>query len=151
MGSNQRRERTTTEVKPPFSSEQQSLIFLDTNFLMALGQIPNFNLSYELDRVIPGNRVLVVIKPIYSELKKIHLKGNPKEQMESRIAIEFVHKYCQQWPSEYKHRNIDFILLHYGKERNGIIATNDRKLKRMARKKRIKLLYIRNQRFLELQ
>ena len=118
---------------------------------MALCQMPNFNLSYELDRVIPRNRVLVVLEPIFSELKKLHLKGNPKERMESRVAIEFVHKYCQQWPSEYNHRNIDFILLQYGKERHGIIATNDRKLKRMARKKGIKLLYIRNQRFLELQ
>lgn len=118
---------------------------------MALSQMANFNLSYELDRVIPGNRILVVLDPIFSELKKLNLKGNPKDRMESRIAIEFVHKYCQQWPSEYSHRNIDFILLHYGKEKSGIIATNDRKLKRMARKNGIKLLYIRNQRFLELQ
>jgi len=127
------------------------LIFLDTNFLMALGQNPNFNLSYELDRVIPGNRVLIVLDPIFSELEKLNLKGNPKERMEARIAIEFVDKYCQRWPSEYNHRNIDFILLHYGEEKNGIIATNDRKLKKMARKNGIKLLYIRNQRFLELQ
>ncbi|MHA2245608.1 MAG: type II toxin-antitoxin system VapC family toxin [Candidatus Hodarchaeales archaeon] len=151
MGSYSRWERATAEVKHLSSSNQRSLIFLDTNFLMALCQMPNFNLSYELDRVIPRNRILVVLEPIFSELKKLHLKGKPKERMESRVAIEFVHKYCQQWPSEYNHRNIDFILLHYGKERNGIIATNDRKLKRMARKKGIKLLYIRNQRFLELQ
>ncbi|MFW9906555.1 MAG: PIN domain-containing protein [Candidatus Thorarchaeota archaeon] len=126
-------------------------MFLDTNFLMALGQNPNFNLSYELDRVIPGKRALVVLDPIFSELKKLNLKGNPKEQMEARIAIEFVQKYCQQWPSEYKHRNVDFILLHYGKEKNGILATSDHKLKKIARKIGIKLLYIRNQRFLELQ
>lgn len=118
---------------------------------MALSQNPNFNLSYELDRVIPGNRVLIVLDPIFSELEKLNLKGNPKERMEARIAIEFVHKYCQRWPSVYNHRNIDFILLYYGKEKKGIIATNDRKLKKLVRKNRIKLLYIRNQRFLELQ
>jgi rRNA-processing protein FCF1 len=118
---------------------------------MAISQNPNFNLSYELDRIIPGNRVLVVLEPIFSELQKLHQKGNPKDQMHSRLAIEFVNKHCQQWPSEYSHRNIDFILLHYGKERKGIIATNDRKLKRMALKKGIKILYIRSQRFLELQ
>jgi rRNA-processing protein FCF1 len=118
---------------------------------MALSQNPSLNLSYELDRVIPGKRVLVVLDPIFTELEKLNLKGNPKEQMEARIAIEFVDKYCQQWPSEYEHRNIDFVLLYYGKEKNGIIATGDRKLKKLARKKGIKLLYIRNQRFLELQ
>ena len=37
------------------------------------------------------------------------------------------------------------------KDKNGILATSDRKLKKMARKIGIKLLYIRNQRFLELQ
>ncbi|UCG03717.1 MAG: hypothetical protein JSW11_06970 [Candidatus Heimdallarchaeota archaeon] len=118
---------------------------------MALCQNPNFNLSYELDRVIPGKRRLIVLDPIFSELEKLNLKGNPKDRIEARVAIEFVHKYCQRWPSEYSHRNIDFVLLHYGKEKDGIIATNDRKLKRMARKNGIKLLYIRNQRFLELQ
>ncbi|MFX0015576.1 MAG: PIN domain-containing protein [Promethearchaeota archaeon] len=126
-------------------------IFLDTNFLMALGQMPSFNLSYELDRVIPRKKELIVLDPIFSELEKLHLEGTPKERQISRVAIEFVHKYCKQWPSEYHHRNIDFILLYYGKERSGIIATNDRKLKSMARKKGIKSLYIRNQRFLELQ
>lgn len=131
--------------------EQRSLIFLDTNFLMAISQHPNFNVSFELDRVIPGNRVLIVLEPIFSELQKLFLKGNPKDRMHSRLAIDFVHKHCQQWPSEYSHRNIDFILLYYGKERKGIVATNDRKLKRMARKKGIKILYIRSQRFLELQ
>ncbi|MFX0123019.1 MAG: PIN domain-containing protein [Candidatus Hodarchaeota archaeon] len=151
MGSHKRWERTTAELNSPNSDGEQTLIFLDTNFLMALSQNPNFNLSYELDRVIPGNRVLVVLDPIFSELEKLNLKGNPKERMEARTAIEFVHKYCQQWPSEYSHRNVDFVLLHHGKEKKGIIATNDHKLKRMARKNGIKLLYIRSQRFLELQ
>ena len=62
---------------------------------MALSQNPNFNLSYELDRVIPGNRVLVILDPIFSELEKLNLKGNPKDRMEARIAIEFVHKYIE--------------------------------------------------------
>ena len=118
---------------------------------MALSQNPNFNLSYELDRVIPGKRVLIVLDPIFSELEKLNLQGTPKERMEARIAIEFVHKYCQRCPSDFKHRNVDFVLLHHGKDKNGILATSDRKLKKMARKIGIKLLYIRNQRFLELQ
>ena len=117
---------------------------------MALAQMPSFNLSYELDRVIPGNRVLIVLKPIFLELQKLNQEGTPKTQAESRFAIEFVRKNCQQWDSDYNHRNIDFILLQYGEDRNGIIATNDRRLKRLARKKRIRVLYIRSRRYLEL-
>ncbi|UCE14603.1 MAG: hypothetical protein JSV04_05335 [Candidatus Heimdallarchaeota archaeon] len=152
MGSYSRWERKTSELDNSSENHDHiTFIFLDTNFLMALSQLTNFNLSYELDRVIPGNRKLIVLEPIFSELRKLQEQGNPKVQMESRIAIDFVHKFCQKKPSEYDHRNIDFILLHYGKERNGIIATNDRKLKRAARKKGIKTLYIRSRRFLELQ
>lgn len=147
MGSYSRWERKTTEV----DNDHTTFIFLDTNFLMALSQLTNFNLSYELDRVIPGNRKLIVFEPIFSELQKLQEQGSPKVQMESRIAIDFVHKFCQKEPSEYDHRNIDFILLHYGKKRKGIIATNDRKLKRAARKKGIRILFIRSRRFLELQ
>ncbi len=150
MGSYQRWDRTTNEINSPALSDTSTSIFLDTNFLMALVQIPNFNLSFELDRVIPGNRVLIVLKPILSELQKLNRKGNPKVQLESRFALEFVHKNCQQWPTHYNHRNIDFTLLEYGEERNGIIATNDRQLKKLARRKGIRVLYIRNRRYLEL-
>ena len=131
-------------------SDKSTPIFFDTNFLMALAQFPNFNLSFELDRVIPGNRVLIVLKPILSELQKLNQQGNPKVQLESRLAIEYVNKKCQQWSTHYDHRNIDFTLLQYGEERNGIIATNDRQLKKLARGKGIKVLYIRNRRYLEL-
>ena len=123
---------------------------MDTNFLIALAQIPNFNLSFELDRVIPGNRKLIVLKPILSELQKLNQEGNPKVQLESRFALEFVDKNCQHWSTQFNHRNIDFTLLKYGEEKKGIIATNDRQLKRLARRKGIKVLFIRNRRYLEL-
>jgi len=135
-------------------SGSNTLIFLDTNFLLALGQMINFNLSYELDRVLPRKRTLIVLEPVFLELQRLNLKGNPKIQMESRIAIDFVHKFCEIMPTDFLHKNIDFILLHYAemyRNSNGIIATNDRQLRRIARKKKIRTLYIRSQRFLELQ
>ncbi|MFX0052004.1 MAG: hypothetical protein ACFE8U_12005 [Candidatus Hermodarchaeota archaeon] len=127
---------------------------MDTNFLLALSQMVNFNLSYELDRVLPGRRTLVVLEPVFLELEQLNLKGNPKVKMESHIAIDFVHKFCERWPTDYHHKNIDFILLHYAelhRSSNSIIATNDRQLRRLARKNKIQTLYIRSQRFLELQ
>jgi rRNA-processing protein FCF1 len=113
--------------------------------------MPRFNFSYEIDRVIPGSRLLIVLEPIFLELEKIRRNSSPKVQMEAKMSIEFVEKVCQRWNSEYVHRNIDFVLLYYGEKRKGIIATNDRKLKKLARKKGIKILFIRNRRFLELQ
>jgi rRNA-processing protein FCF1 len=118
---------------------------------MAIVQMPGFNISYELDRVIPGKRELIVLEPIFFELQKLNREGSPKVRRESRAAIEFVQKNCKQEQSVYQHKNIDFILLHNSEIRNGVIATNDRKLKLLAKKKGIRTLYIRNKKFLELK
>ncbi|MFX0084147.1 MAG: PIN domain-containing protein [Candidatus Hodarchaeota archaeon] len=144
MGFNKRGKRTTQH-------KQLTLLFFDTNFLMALAQMPSFNISHELDRIIPGKKKLIVLKPVYLELETLSREGRPKVQKEARIAIEFVQKHCVQEESNYEHKNVDFILLHNSEVRNGIIATNDRKLKRMAQKRGVKIVYIRNKRFLELK
>ncbi len=126
-------------------------IFFDTNFLMALGQFTRFNLTFELDRVLPGHRVSVVLSPIKGELEKLLNEGSSKVQKEAQIALTYAKNNCQMWPVDYTHKNVDFILLYYAQEYKGIVATNDRQLKKIARKKSIKTLYIRNQRYLMLQ
>ena len=152
MGSNKGGERTTYKQLDLTKSDKSTVyIYLDTNFIMALAQMPNFNLSYELDRVIPGSRELIVLDQILLELHKLNKEGSPKTQKESKTAIEFVQKHSKVLLSEYKHKNVDFVLLHHGKMNNAIIATNDRKLKRLAQKQGIRTLYIRNKRFLELK
>jgi len=126
-------------------------IFIDTNFLMALGQFTRFNLTFELDRVLPGHRVSVILSPIKGELEKLRNEGSLKVQKEAQIALTYAKNNCQMWPVDFTHRNVDFILLHYAQEYKGIVATNDRQLKRIARKKGIKTLFIRNRSYLVLQ
>ena len=123
-------------------------IFFDTNFLMALGQFARFNLTFELDRVLPGQRVCVVLSPIIGELEKLLNEGSSKVRKEAQIALTYAKNNCQMWPVDYTHKNVDFILLHYAQEYKGIVATNDRLLKKIARKKGIKTLFIRNQSYL---
>ena len=142
---------TSKKLIPRELDNSKVLIFLDTNFLMAIAQMQGINFSHEFDRIIPGKRQLIVLTPIFVELQKLHREGSPKVKKESRLAIEYVQKYCSKEESEYTHKNIDFILLDNGEKRKGIIATNDRKLKRLAQKKGIRTLYIRNKSFLELK
>ena len=118
---------------------------------MALGQFERFNISFELDRVIPGQRIGVVLTPIMGELEKLLATGSPKVQKEAQIALAFTKNNCLLWPVDYKHKNVDFILLFYAQKHKGIIATNDRQLKKIARNKGIRTLYIRSQRYLMLQ
>jgi rRNA-processing protein FCF1 len=118
---------------------------------MAIGQMTRFNLTYELDRVVPGNRILIVLTPVYTELEKLSSNESLKVQKEAQIALSFVEKECEIWKTDYDHKNVDFILLTYGQNYSGLIATNDRKLKRLARKKGIRTLYIRNQRYLVIE
>ncbi|PWI46373.1 hypothetical protein CEE45_17200 [Candidatus Heimdallarchaeota archaeon B3_Heim] len=118
---------------------------------MAIGQMTSFNLTYELDRVLPGKRKLIVLRPILNELTKLRQSGKIKVEKEAQIALTYVEKYCTIWQSDYDHKNIDFILLEYGERHNGMIATNDRQLKRLARKKGLLTLFIRNQSYLMIE
>ena len=118
---------------------------------MALSQMLGLNIISELDRILPGTRELIVLQPVKDELEKLSSSGSLKVQREAQFALSFVEKYCQLWEADYQHKNVDFVLLYYGEKYNGLIATNDRKLKRLARNKQIKILYIRNQRYLVIQ
>jgi rRNA-processing protein FCF1 len=93
---------------------------------MAIGQMTSFNITYELDRVLPGKRELIVLEPILYELNKLRQSGKIKVEKEAQIALLYVEKECKIWKTDYNHRNIDFVLLEYGKRYTGIIATNDR-------------------------
>ncbi|MHA1977932.1 MAG: PIN domain-containing protein [Candidatus Hodarchaeales archaeon] len=151
MGNGHRWKRAADGLIISSFGDFEKAIFIDTNFLMAMGQMTSFNLTYELDRVLPGKRILVVLRPILNELNKLHQSGKIKVEKEASIALLYVEKQCQIWDTDYEHRNIDFILLEYGKRYNGIIATNDRQLKRLARKKGLLTLFIRNQSYLMIE
>jgi rRNA-processing protein FCF1 len=118
---------------------------------MALSQMLGLDLFSELDRILPGTRELIVLHPVKHELEKLNNSGSLRVKREAQFALSFVEKYCQLWETDYQHKNVDFVLLYYGEKFNGFIATNDRKLKRLARNKKIKILYIRNQRYLVIQ
>ena len=118
---------------------------------MAPAQMPGLNLSQEIDRVIPAKRKLIILTPVTRELEKLRSSTSLKVQKEAEIALQFVEKHCQEWKVEYQHKNVDFILLHYSQKYNGLLATNDRQLKKLARKNCIRTLYIRNQRYLAIQ
>ena len=151
LGFNKWRQGITGELINSSDGKDFLPIFLDTNFLMALGQFPNFNISSELDRVIPRSRKLIVLDPIFQEIQKLFDTGKPKTKIEAKLALDFVEKNCIIRPSAYKHRNVDFVLLFNSEKENGVIATNDNHLKKIARNKKIKTLYIRNKRILELR
>ncbi len=118
---------------------------------MAMGQMKGFNLTFELDRVFPEKRKLVVLKPVFDELSKLNKSGKKKVEKEAQIALFFVDKECEIWDTDYDHKNIDFILLEYGERYNGVIATNDKQLKRLARKKGLQTVFIRNQTYLMVE
>ncbi|MHA1994416.1 MAG: type II toxin-antitoxin system VapC family toxin [Candidatus Hodarchaeales archaeon] len=151
VGHYHRWKRTTVGIIISSFGESEKVIFLDTNFLMAIGQMTSFNITYELDRVLPGKRELIVLEPILYELNKLRQSGKIKVEKEAQIALLYVEKECKIWKTDYNHRNIDFVLLEYGKRYTGIIATNDRQLKRLARKKGLLTLFIRNQSYLMLE
>lgn len=109
------------------------------------------SINDELDRVVPRLRKLIALSPIKEELIKLSQTGNSKTRMQAKIGLKFIEKYANTQEVTYFHKNIDFILLDYAEKQKGIIATNDRKLRKFAGKKGIKTLYIRNRQFLELK
>lgn len=152
LGNHYKREGKEIEINNYFDENNPHLpIFIDTNFLMALGAMKGFNLSYELERIFPEKHELIILTPIFNELTTLSVKSKPKVQQQAKLALRFVEIKCQILKPKYRHRYPDFVLLHYCEKYSGVLATNDKQLKQLAKKRGLQILYIRDKRYLELQ
>jgi rRNA-processing protein FCF1 len=122
-------------------------IFLDTNFLMIPGSF-GVDVFSEIDRIVDENYELIVLKPVLKELKKIS-EGRDKHSRAARIGLELVkNKKLKVLDTEEKSGDKAILKLI---DENSCVATVDKELKRKIREKKIRVIYLKGEKHLEIE
>jgi len=115
-------------------------IILDTNFLTIPYQF-NIDIFEEIDRVVEGDYELTTLDSVIEELKKL-TKTRGKEATAAKVALTLI-KEKNVKVIKTGEKNVD-IKIYRMADKNTIIATNDRILRRRLKNKNVKVLYLRS-------
>ena len=115
-------------------------IILDTNFLTIPYQF-GIDIFEEIDRVVKGNYELTTLDCVVKELKKLK-KSRGKEAAAAKVAL-FLIKEKNVRVIKTGEKNVD-IKIYRMADKNTIVATNDRDLRRRLKNKNVKILYLRS-------
>lgn len=125
----------------------QKVIF-DTNFLFLPIQF-KIDIFSEVEGLI-GRFEPIVLSVTIEELKKLSAKGSEKIQRQVLLAMEIAKK-CKIIQVDVKpEEKYDDVLLRIAKEKNCIVATNDRILRRKLRENNIATIFLRQGSFLQI-
>lgn len=115
-------------------------IILDTNFLTIPYQF-NIDIFEEIDRVVEGDYELTTLDCVVEELKKLE-KSRGKEATAAKVALTLI-KEKNVKVIKTGEKNVD-IKIYRMADKNTIVATNDRVLRRRLKNKNVKVLYLRS-------
>ena len=115
-------------------------IILDTNFLTIPYQF-NIDIFEEIDRVVEGKYELTTLDCVVEELKKLK-KSRGKEAAAAKVALILI-KEKNVKVIKTNEKNVD-IKIYRMADRNTIVATNDKDLRRRLKNKNVKVLYLRS-------
>ncbi|MHA1475229.1 MAG: hypothetical protein ACTSQ5_08590 [Promethearchaeota archaeon] len=138
----------------------KSQIFLDANFILTPSTL-NVDIYEQLKINFPNSFELVVLSAIFTELeekiKKYPRKTKLKQEYQLCRAILEQQKYSLiQCERRHPGKLVDDLLLEYAinsfkQGKNVYIATNDKELRRKCRYNKIKVIFVRQNKFLEIE
>lgn len=136
-------------------------IFLDANFLLIPVQF-QVNIYEEFDRIVPYPFELIVIEPVLQELKQKQERNPNQQKLKQQISLAI--QLLEHQPFFLRKMNVspqihvDNLLLDliiqeqilHPKDKI-FLATNDGELRKQAEKKKIRTIYLRKKKWLEVQ
>lgn len=117
-------------------------IIVDSNFLMIPPQF-HLDIFSELKRVLNRNIKVIIISPVYDELKKISLIDIQKYRKQAKLTLKLIESFEIMNVKPDKDETVDDLIVRLAKEWNCPVATNDRKLKQKLRAINVPIIYLR--------
>jgi hypothetical protein len=119
------------------------IVVFDSSAILMLFEY-SISLEQELTKIL-GSYEIVVPSKIVEELKFLCEKGKGKKKQYAKPALKLVEKYKIVAD---KSENADNAVLNIAKKLNGIVFSNDKELKKRAKKEKIKTIFMRNKKYL---
>jgi len=128
-----------------WDNRTEKVVILDSNAIMMLFEF-NINLDEELKRLL-GKYKIIIPKTIYNELKFLSEKGKENKRLKAKPALDLIKNFCLV---DADGKPDDSLIL-LAKKYNGIIVTNDKKLRKDIKNNSLKAIYLRNKSKLVLE
>ncbi|MEM3745166.1 MAG: 30S processome protein Utp24 [Candidatus Bathyarchaeia archaeon] len=123
-------------------------VILDANFLLLPIQF-KIDIFSEIEGLI-GHFEPIVLSTTVEELRRLAAKGSEKTRRQALLAMEIAKK-CKIIQVDVKpEEKCDDVLMRFAKEKNCIVATNDRILRRKLRESGITTIFLRQGSYLQV-
>lgn len=116
-------------------------ILLDTNFLLLPVQ-RGVDIFCELERVIDVPYEVCVLAGVVEELERLCVKGSLEDRKAARVGLELIKSKALKIISSSGEAHIDDLLVEAA-DRQTIVATQDRELRRRLRARGIRVIGLR--------
>jgi hypothetical protein len=114
------------------------MVVLDTNFITLPTQF-KVDIFGEIEKRLPGSK-MVTVPQVIEELKRLGPDGKVGLEMLEKKGVEVIRKKGET----------DDALLELAVEKNAILCTNDKELKRRATARRVPVMFMRKKKILEI-
>lgn len=126
-------------------------VVLDTNILTVPAQF-SVDIFAESERVVERRIEFVVLKSVIQELERNLEDAVRTEKFKFRIALDFVERCTIIGLDELSSAEpVDEQILEYALSVDGIVATNDKELRKKSLERGVPVLFMRGKKRLELQ
>ena len=123
-------------------------IILDTNFLLIPAQF-KVDIFSEIDRLIQEPYELCIVDSTIDELQRLMQKESGKDKRASALAIQMFEKKQVKHLKTEKHLNTDKLIVELAKSPDYLVATQDKALKRILKENKVKLIVLRQKKYLQ--
>jgi rRNA-processing protein FCF1 len=129
-----------------WGDRSEQIIIFDTNAILMLFEF-NIDLDNELKRLI-GKYKIVIPKQVKDELIRFSEKTNGEKKIHSKASLKLIKEFeiidnCE--------KDADSAVLFLAKKTNGIVLTNDKKLRKILKENSILTMFLRAKKTLELK
>ncbi|MHA1771105.1 MAG: PIN domain-containing protein [Candidatus Thorarchaeota archaeon] len=127
------------------------IVIVDTNFLAAPVQA-GIDIFKETERILERKIEFQILKSVAEETNRRFTRPRDnKERVAFNVAKSLMER-CNiiKVPEEFLPLPVDDQIIAYAQQVQGIIATNDRKLRHRARQVKVPVLFLRGKKKLEL-
>lgn len=122
-------------------------VILDTNFLTLPHQF-KIDIFSEIDRIMEENYELFTLDSVIDELNKLS-ESKGKDAVAAKIGLELINKKNIKI-IKTREKNVDKAIISIS-NKDTIIATNDKILRKKLNDKNIKTIYLRSKKFLKIK
>jgi rRNA-processing protein FCF1 len=120
-------------------------VVLDSSAILMVFEF-SIDIQKELARIL-GSYKIIIPKTIFKELKNLSEQGSGKKKQIAKPALKLVERYEIV---EDTSRFGDDSVIELAKKYNGIVFSNDKELRKKAKKEKIKTIFFRSKNYLTI-